>query len=438
MQTRIDLLVLPSAVFLAALAVCPASADEVTKWNDTSANAALASGLAGNPIFQSRLDAMASAAVHDALNSINRRYEPYALDVPIVSGASPEAAVATAAHDVLVDQYAQLTVFGFASPQAALDAAYASSLAAIPDGAAKTMGITLGHAAASYILGLRAADGWNTQVVLDFGYTEGTTPGAYRFTPPNQFAFLPNWGSLRPFALKAGDQFRPKPPYPIDSKRYTEDFNEVKGLGGDGVTTPSARTPEQTQIALFWLEGSPLQWNRIARTVSAARGLDLWENARLFALLNLGLADGYIGTFEAKYYYKYWRPITAIRLAASDGNPDTQADPLWTPLVETPPIPDYDSGHSVEGGVAAQVLERFFGSDRQTFQTCSTSLPAGGCNSSSPILRSYTSFSQASAENGVSRILVGYHFRNAVLEGIEHGRKIADHTFDHYLKPRQH
>ena len=140
-------------------------------------------------------------------------------------------------------------------------------------------------------------------------------------------------------------------------------------------------TAEQTEIALFWLESSVLQWNRIARTVSATAGLTLWENARLFALLNFALADGYIGTFDTKYHYNFWRPITAIREAATDGNADTSADPTWMPLVDTPPIPDYDSGHSVEGGAGAQVLKRFFGTDTVSFSTCSTTLPAGStCN----------------------------------------------------------
>ena len=130
--------------------------------------------------------------------------------------------------------------------------------------------------------------------------------------------------------LNDSSQFRPGPPYAVTSKKYTADFNEVKALGGDDITTPSARTAEQTEIALFWVESSPLQWNRIARTVSGAKGLDMWENARLFGLLNMALADGYIGSFETKYHYNYWRPVTAIQTADTDGNPSTSADPTWT------------------------------------------------------------------------------------------------------------
>ena len=248
--------------------------------------------------------------------------------------------------------------------------------------------------------------------------------------------FAPGWADVTPFVLRDSSQFRPGPPYAVTSRKYTADFVEVKRLGGDDITTPSARSAEQTEIALFWVESSPLQWNRIARTVSADTRLDLWEQARLFGLLNMALADGYIGSFETKYHYNYWRPVTAIQTADTDGNPNTSADPTWTPLVTTPPIPDYDSAHSVEGGAASKVLKRFFGTDHISFKTCSLTLPPGStCNDLTPVLRRYTSFSQAAAENGLSRILVGFHFRKAVDEGIEHGNKIGNHAVDRYLRP---
>jgi hypothetical protein len=422
------LYLIPGASYLAA--------DEVTKWNATAGNASFRSGLSGNPLFESRVYAMTHAAIHDALNAIDRRYGPYALNAPVTPGASPEAAVATAAHHVLVNQFNQLIAYGFAPQQALLDAAYDSSLGAIPSGPAKTAGILVGETAAAAILSLRVNDGWDQQVVQDFAYPQGTAPGEYRFTPPADFVFLPNWGKLPPFVLSRADQYRPSPPYPVDSKRYTEDYYEIKNLGGNGVTTPSARTPDQTQIAIFWYESSPLGWNRIARTVSASSGLGLWENARLFALLNFVSADGYIANFDSKYYYNYWRPITAIRLGDTDGNPDTTGDPGWTPLLDTPPVPDYASGHSVQGGAMSEILRLFFGTDNISFSTCSTTLPPGStCNDASPVTRSFTSFSQAAAENGLSRILVGIHFRKAVTEGIKHGGKIAQHTIVHYLRP---
>jgi hypothetical protein len=335
-----------------------------------------------------------------------------------------------------VNQYDLLTAFGFASQKLTLDAALAASLALIPNGPAKDAGMAVGKSAADFILARRATDGWNQQTVQDFAYPQGTEPGEYRFTPGTPFAFLPEWGTLEPFALFRNNQFRPSPPYRISSKKYAEDLNEVKNLGGDGAGTPSARTPDETVIARFWYESSPLGWNRIARTVSANRGLGLWENARLFALLNLVSADGYIANFESKYFYNYWRPITAIRLADTDGNPDTAGDPGWTPLLPTPPVPDYASGHSVQGGAMAEVMKLFFGTDKIAFSTCSTTMLAGqNCNQPSQVVRSFSSFSQAAEENARSRVLVGIHFTKACNEGVEHGRKIAQHTFVHYLRP---
>jgi hypothetical protein len=245
------------------------------------------------------------------------------------------------------------------------------------------------------------ADGSDTPLVVD-NFPRGTAPGEYRFTPGTPFAFAPGWGGVTPFVLDDSSQFRPGPPYPVTGRKYAADLNEIKALGGDGVATPSARTPEQTQVALFWVESSPLQWNRIARTVSAR--LDPWAQARLFALLNMALADGYVSSFETKYHYDYWRPVTAIRAADTDGNPRTSADPTWTPLVTTPPIPDYDSAHAVQGGAGSTVLERFFGTDHIGFTTCSLTLPAGStCTDPSPVTRSYASFSAAARRRTASR-----------------------------------
>ena len=385
--------------------------------------------------------AMMHAAIHDALNGIDLRSRPYAATLTAAPGASPDAAVAVAARDVLVPVLGSLSFFlpadcinaGIAS----VEADYTAALGAIPNGTAKTRGVALGHAAAAAILALRSVDGFDTPPV-DPDYQEGTAPGEYRYTPGTPFAFAPHLGEdLTPFALKDGSQFRPGPPYALTSSKYAADVNEVQRLGGDGVTTPSARTAEQTQIALFWVESSPLIWNRIARTVATAEGLDLWDSARLFGLLNVALTDGYIGTFEAKYYYRFWRPVTAIRLAGIDGNAATIADPTWTPLVETPPIPDYPSGHATEGGAAAQVLIRFFHTDKVGYSLCSYTLPEGQrCSDASPILRHFTSFSQAMEENGVSRIYVGFHFRDAVDTGIKHGEKIGNWAVNHVMRAR--
>jgi hypothetical protein len=385
--------------------------------------------------------AMMHAAVHDAVNAIDRRSRAYAFHGSAVPWASPAAAVAAAARDVLVSAIGQIPA---PFPQvcrdagvASVTAAYQVELAAIADGAPKTQGIAIGQAAAAAIIALRAADGSDTPL-LDFDFPQGTAPGEYRFTPGVSFAFAPGWGAVAPFVLTHAAQFHANPPHRVQGHKYALDFAEVKALGGDGITTPSGRTPEQTQIGLFWIESSPLAWNRLTRAISAGRGLDLWENARLFGLLNLSLADGYIASWNSKYHYRFWRPVTAIHNADTDGNPSTVADPTWAPLQFTYPMPDHDSAHSVQGGAAAETLRQFFGTDDVAFSACSLTLPAGQrCTDAAPVLRSYTNFSQAAEENALSRILIGIHFRRAVEEGTEHGRKIAKLAANVLLRPTQ-
>ena len=428
-----------------AVATAPYAAeagDAVTAWNANAGVAATTACLApvNNPLHESRIYAMMHVAVHDAINAIDRRSRPYAFKAKAEPGASPEAAVAAAARDVLVSLIAQLPLELHSQAcidagVASVEAAYAEALAAISDDQAKAQGIAVGRAAAAAILVLRANDG-AVGPFLNFACPQKTKPGEYQCTPGTPFIAFEGWEHVVPFVLKHSSQYRPGPPYGVETKKYTEDFNEVKTLGGDDITTQSARTPDQTEIALFWLESSPLKWNRIARAVSADRGLDLWENARLFGLLNMALADGYIAMVDSKNHYNYWRPITAIRTADTDGNPDTTADPTWTPLISTPPNQDYVSGHSIEGGAAAEVLRQFFGSDQISFDDCSVTLPAGStCSDATPVLRSYTSFSKAAAENGYSRILVGFHFRKSIEEGIKYGGKIGQRAVNLYLRP---
>ncbi len=414
----------------------------VMKWNANAGEAAITACLAPatNPLHESRMYAIMHIAIHDALNAIDRRYQPYVAGLPKTPGASPAAAVAAAAHDTLVASIAELPTAVF--PQATcldpaiagVDADYTAALAAIPGGPSKSKGIALGQASAAAILAARTGDGSDT-LLVDASYPQGTQPGEYRFTPPFTFVFAPGWGQVTPFVLKDAAQYRPGPPYALDSKKYAADVNEVKRLGGDGTTTPSDRSAEQTEIALFWVESSPLQWNRIARTATGQKDLNLWKSARLFALMNMAMADGYISSFDTKYLYNFWRPITAIRAADTDGNPATTKDGTWTPLVVTPPIPDHDSAHAVEGATAAQVMKRVLG-DNVHFATCSLTLPAGStCADPHPVLRTYNSFTQAANENGVSRILVGFHFRHAVDDGLVRGRKVGDRAVDRYLQP---
>src|SRR4029453_13899450 len=250
-----------------------AGGDAVTVWNANAGVAATAACLAplNNPLHESRIYAMMHVAIHDAVNAIDRRSRPYALNVQAEPGASPDAAVAAAARDVLVPLIAQLplelhTQACINAGVASAEAAYAAALAAIPDGQAKTQGIAVGQAAAAAILHLRADDG-AVGPFLNFACPQDTDPGEYQCTPGTPFIVFEGWENVTPFVLKDSSQFRPGPPYAVDRKKYTADFNEVKSLGGDQLT--SARTADETEIALYWWESSPLKWNRIARIVSA-------------------------------------------------------------------------------------------------------------------------------------------------------------------------
>jgi hypothetical protein len=300
----------------------------VMTWNANAGEAAITACLAPttNPLHESRMYAIMHIAIHDALNAIDRRFHPFAFDKRAGPGASPEAAVAAAARDVMVPLLGQLprelvSQACIDAGIASVEAAYNAALAAVPNGPAKTQGAAVGQEAAAAILALRAADG-AVGPFLNPNCPQDTPLGKYRCTPGFPVIAFESWEKVTPFVLQNITQFRPGPPYEVTEKGFAADFNEVKSLGGDGMDTPSARTPDQTEIALFWYESSPLKWSRIARTVSISRGLNLWENARLFGLLNMALADGYTAMVATKNHYGFWRPVTAIHNADADGNPD--------------------------------------------------------------------------------------------------------------------
>ena len=421
-------------------AQAPASSNAVIDWNDHAAAAARAACLApfDNPLHESRMYAIMHIAIHDALNAISRRSQPYAYRGH-AHGASPEAAVAAAARTSLLGALSDVTGPFVPCHDAAVEVVndfYAEALKGIPDGAAKLKGIAVGKKSARAILAKRAGDGSDTQLVVT-DFPQGDEPGEYRFISDGpQFTFAPGWGDVDPFVRKT-NRIPIEPPYPLKSRAYTRDFDEVKRLGGNGTTTPSARTPEETEIALFWKENSPHQWNRVARDLAADHSLDLWESARMFGLLNMAMADGYVATFKVKYELLFWRPTTAIRLAATDGNDQTSADPNWVSLREVPPIPDHDSGHSVEGGAAAAALRGYFGTDRLSFSLCSYTVEKNTCTDASPLTRHFTRLSQAAAENARSRVLIGYHFRHATTVGVKHGIAIGNRVVNHAMLPRR-
>ncbi len=300
----------------------------VLTWNDAATQAVTRAGTGPNgplpPMPESYIYAQVNVAMHDALNSINPKYKTYALLNTVDRGANADAAVAKAAHDIIVELLPPETAYA--------DSLYQVSLNGIEDGTSKTKGINIGQEAAAAMIAKRSNDGYATAQVP---YIEGTLPGQYRFTPPfdgppyNGFAAVPAWGQITPFGVASSSQFRPDPPYPVNSPQYAADYDEIKGLGA---ATNSTRTSDQTQIGLFWLENSPLGWNRIARNLIKEKNMDALTTAHLLGVLHMALADANISSLEAKYYYKYWRPITAVQLGNSDGNPNTVGNPSFSIL----------------------------------------------------------------------------------------------------------
>ena len=393
------------------------SADMVLQWNSITTNLVDQNGFP--PPQESRIYAMINTAVHDALNNIVQKYNTYALNGTPMPDANPDAAVAQAAHDVTEALLATQNVY--------LDSVLKTSLAQIPDGTSKEDGITVGAAAAKAMLDKRSTDGASTAQVP---YSEGNLPDEYRFTPPFDappgFAIVPDWGRVEPFGITSSSQFRPDSPYVLNSALYTTDYNEVKTLG---CTSCAARTTDQTQIGLFWLENVPFSWNRITRILCTQHQLDGWKTAQLLSLIHMAMADANIASFEGKYYYNFWRPFTAIRLGEMDGNDSTAGDPNWNLLAPpTPPAPDYPSNHATNAGAVSELLKQYFNTDQISFSTTSNSLPG--------VTRNFTSFSQAAMEVAESRIYVGYHFRHSVEKGLEEGIQIGDFVFAHSLQAK--
>jgi hypothetical protein len=341
-----------------------------------------------------------------------------------------EAAASAAAYRVLVTLYPGL--------QSKFQAEYQSTISAVRNERQRAEGIAWGDLVAATILNWRSTDGSADTVP----YTPGTQPGQWRphvsFGGVVRPALLPHWGSVLPFALASGAQFRPPAPPALNSARYAAEVDMVKALGrGDS----ARRTPEQTEIAQFWAYGpgtaTPAgHWNEVAQAVAQNRSRkhnpagsthSIEDNARLFALLNIALADAAIVSWDAKYVYNLWRPITAIQEAGTDGNPATEADSSWMPLLATPPFPEYTSGHSTFSGAAAVVLAHFFGTDRISFAIGSDDLPN--------IRRSFRSFSEAAFESGLSRIYGGIHFMSANVYGLTTGAAVGIYVAWNYLTP---
>ena len=387
-----------------------AHADAVTDWNETAIRAAASVGISTG--WQSRVVAIAHAAMFDAVNSIERKYTKYAVEVSPPAGASAAAAAITAAHAVLT----QLVP----DQKKMLDTALTTTLADVADGAAKDAGTAVGREVAAKLLELRSNDGIDAKVA----YTPGATPGAWQPTPPDLRAAVgPERGAVKPFVLTSSDQFTMPGPPALNSEAFARDILEIQSVGAHRHTS---RTAEQTEVAIYWTVWTHMPFNAAARAAATKRGYALVDNARLFALLNMAGADSQTACWHWKYRFNFWRPVTAIRAADSAKNAALKSDPNWEPLLNTPAHPDYPSGHATYGGAAAEVLKAVFGDDRVDV---SFTWPAGG------VARTYTSFSQIDHEIIDARVWGGIHFRKTDEDSSALGHKIGEYAVKTWLRP---
>jgi membrane-associated phospholipid phosphatase len=404
----------------ASLLTTAARADEVTDWNRIMFAAALQAVPPTSPLVMGRNAAIVQASVFDAVNGIERRYSAIHVQPAAPPGASRRAAAVQAAYASLVRLYP--------SQQTALTQQLQASLAAIASGAAAehsvsiARGIAWGEAVADAIWVWRSTDGFSP---APLPFTGGTAVGEWRPTPP---AFLPGAGpqfaGMTPWVILSPSQFRPLGPPALDSARYTTDFLETKSMGS---FSSSIRTADQTLASLFWnASTASYYWDTIAISLGAQRHNTLSENTRLLALLNVAMADAAIACWEAKYHYLFWRPVTAIPMAATDGNDDTTADPAWTPLFATPAHPEYPSGHSTVSSAAATVLSDYFG--EATSFSVGSDVMVG-------VVRSFPNFTAALAEIVDARVFAGIHFRSACNDGQAIGAGVGQYVVSNALQP---
>jgi PAP2 superfamily/Vanadium chloroperoxidase N-terminal domain len=439
----------------------PPNRDSVLDWNAIALEVGKAdhsgtfgSPEQGGPTRTSRALAIVHTAMYDAANSVETAGIPYLTILPLPN-ASLDAAVAQAATDTLISLYPK--------QKALINDLLARYISTISNKSSfRTRGITIGKLAAQALLHARKNDGSST----DVPYVVGFIPGEHRQDPlnPTQGFLTPGWGKVRPFGVRNINSFLPPPPPSLTSSEYASAYLQVQTLGGDGITTPTARSAEETEIGIYWaydgapgLGVPPRLYNQIVRVIAEQEGNSEIENARLFALVNLAMADAGISCWNAKYLYRYWRPILGIREAdegtgpsgLGDGNDDTIGDVTWTPLGApasnlggfdfTPPFPAYPSGHATFGAATFRMLENFYGTDNIAFTFVSDELNGvttdslGNVRPLSP--RSFASFSEAAMENAESRVYLGIHWVFDATAGVENGYDLADAIFATKLRP---
>lgn len=389
-------------------------ADPVLEWNLAAVRTTAAAPF--NPPLESRNLAIVHAAMFDAANAFAAEYQPYAVRLRAPPGASLDAAVIAAAHDTLVQLYPEQA--------STLDALSAGSLKRLPSGPARDAGAAFGAEVARRMLSLRASDGAAEAIAAP--YQPGSGPGAWvPAAPALKPALDPGWGRVSPFLLQTGSQFRPGPPPALTSDRYTADFQEMRALGSAASTT---RTPAQTDLARLWVSTASQVWNSLARQLITAKRLGPARAARTLALLHLTMSDAFVASWDAKFAHAQWRPITGIRGADSDGNPRTEADPAWTPLLPTPPFPDYVAGHTACAGAAETVLVHIFG------PTPGVSLELTSAAAPGVVL--HASNVQEVARGVVdARVWGGVHWRTSSEEGLRLGRMVGRFGVERFLRP---
>ncbi|MDQ3712187.1 MAG: vanadium-dependent haloperoxidase [Acidobacteriota bacterium] len=394
----------------------PPGENVILQWNRVLQETMRTPGQHPATIFPTRSFAMMHAAMFDAVNSIDQTYTPYLIEVPTGRAASQEAAAAQAAHDVLVALYP--------TRQAIFDAELADSLIGIPR-LQEMRGRDIGRIVAQNLLAVRANDGWN---VTPPPYVLPLTPGNWQPAPAS--ATFTHYPAVLPFAITSNTQFAPNPPPALTSAEYARDFNEVKELGS---ATSTTRTADQTKVAQLWAGvNTPttlfFTWNNVARTVAISRNNTTAENARLFALLNISSHDSLLTTFTSKFVHGLWRPVTAIRRADEDGNPNTAQDVNWSSLLTNPPYPAYPGNMAGMGTSQATILALFFGRDDIRYESMWEG--AGGAT------RSYAGFNQMADEQERSRVYGGIHFTFDQTAGQSAGRNVGNYVFLNFMKPR--
>jgi hypothetical protein len=419
--------------------------NEAIHWNAIASTAILAAAPAGAgqaPQAGVLSLAMVQGAVYDAVNAIDGGYQPYLVAPAADPSDSKEAAAATAAFRVLVGFPANTPPLAGLVPGqlSTLQPLYDASLAAVPNGSAQVGGVEVGDAAAAALLTNRQNDGR----FGSFKFLPGTDPGDWRLAPPQgpngTVAQDPTpWvGFVRPFLVPDVDMLRTDGPNAVTSAEYAADFNEVKELGS---LTSTTRTADQTAAAIFWQDNGIAIWNRVYRSLALGKGLDIVDSARLFAMTNLAGADASIGCWNDKAYYSFWRPITAIREAANDGNPATAADPSWVPLFDptvpvsgaplvTPGFPDHPSGHACISSAVVNTLKEFFGTDKVSFTAISNKCMPAPCPG-----RTFDRFSLALKEVIDARVWSGIHFRTADVQGAVLGKKVEHYMEKNFFEP---